>query len=102
MNATTVKTRLARIIDKNAVTAILPDGTSVDATRCTLHQSRTQLPGGYGKAYRGSVLIAYPTTLPTERAIMRVSGTWYRILGTEPDSLSSSLRIDLGEAKSEQ
>lgn len=102
MNATTVKTRLARIVRKNAVAAILPDGTSVDATRCTLHQSRTQHAPGYGAAYRGSILIAYPSTVPTNRTIMRVDGTWYRILGTEPDSIESTLRIDLGEPKGEQ
>jgi hypothetical protein len=103
MNATTVKTRLARILSRNAVAVILPGQTaSVDGTRCRLHSARIQGEPGYKTDYRGSVLIAVPTTLPTLRTLLRVDGAWYRLIGMEKDSMDAGIRLDLGEAKSEQ
>jgi len=103
MDAATVKSKLARIIAAGpSVAVILPDGTSASGIRCSLHSSRVAALPGYANQYRGSVVVAVPTTMPAVRQLLRVSAIWYRIIGLEPDSAGAGLRLDLGEGASVQ
>lgn len=99
MNTTTAKTKLGKLLERNSNTVILPNGTSVNGRRCRLRRSQVYGPGGYGAKYDFSVIITYPSTVPAQRQLMRVDGTWFRILGTEADDLDVSLRVDLGQPR---
>lgn len=103
MNAAVVKRRLSRIIAAGpTVAVILPDASTVNGVRCQLHAARRAGLAGSVNDYRGSVLVEAPDTLPTIRQLLRVAGTWYRIIGLELDSAGAGLRIDLGEGASQQ
>ncbi len=103
MDAATIKSKLARIIGAGPKAAvILPDGSTVDGVRCTIRASQVAALPGYQAQYRGSVVVTVPATMPTVRALFRVDGVWYRILGMEPDSARAGLRLDMGEGASQQ
>lgn len=96
----TIRTTFANLIDAapNKLT-VTYSGSDYDAVKTQLMKELAYSDWGVDNKYRFSVMLSVSdfVTVPAVDDKVTISGTDYRILNTEQDSMDATLKLDLGE-----
>ena len=100
MNQAAIRSKFANLIDASAnKLTVTIGGDDYDAVKTVLNRDIRYQVYGTQSNYSFSVVISWAdfSSIPAIDGLVTISGTEYRIMGSETDSTDVSLRLDLGQ-----